>query len=576
MSTALTREFVRFVEVKPASGTRVKAVHALIVGAVTTGTLGALFGVPMALTGMTGIFVAISAFDRSQRSRIRVLSALAVVYTIGVTLGALTSLLPAWLAVVAIAALATVTAFGYHALLSDPPGPMLLIMGICAASYMPTLGVPIPQIILITALSMVIGCTTSIVLQQPRRRAAVERQVESLRTAVSKLEAGLRTDAPQAQDLSRLRDAAFGALFQAQSSLVASLGRGRAPSPRAQPLEDELHALHLRLYRLIAAHRLPWATLDDDAVRDHYLGAPGTPYLVRWALSQSSPPWLAARRTGMAILLAGGVATLLRLDHPYWAQMTAALVLSSAADRITSTVRAEHRVVGTTFGVGLFFGLHLLHPHPVLVAAIVVGCASLTQIVAPRHYATAAMVMTPMPLLMASMHAVAVPIGPLMWSRVIETVIGAASALLVLWGQGRPTAVILVRRQFRRAVVALGDILAQMALDPDQAASLTGRRNLHFEQLAAAKALAMVRPDRPTELEEWGTFEAALSELTFTVLIAARTSDPRAALRWGVMADAMDRFLAELPPVSGNPIDAEAAAQTLHDILTQGRPPQTD
>lgn len=574
MPNALSREFVRFVEVKPASGTKRKAWHALVVGAVTIGVLSALFGVPMALTGMTGIFVAISAFDRSQRSRIRVLSGLALAYTLVVTLGALTSLLPPLSAVVAVAALSTLTAFGYHALLSDPPGPMLLIMGICAASYIPTLGVPIPHLVLITALSMVLGCTTSVLLQQRRRRAAVRRHVDALRTAVDDLEHAMTSDSEgESKSQGALADAAFGALFQAQSSLTSSLSRGRDPGPRAEALEEELHALHLRLFRLVAERALPWTSLPDDAVTDHYVGSPRWPYLLRWSFSLASPAWLAARRTGVAILLGGAVATLFGLTHPYWAEMTAALVLSSAADRITSTLRAEHRVVGTAAGVGLFFGLHLLHPHPVVVAVIVIGCASLTQVVAPRHYALASMIMTPMPLLMAGMHLSATaPVGPLMWSRVVETVIGAASALLVLHLQGRAAAVRLVRHQFRRALTALGAVLQQMSADPDQAASLTSRRNLHFEQLAAAKALAMVRPDRPQLLDEWERVEAALARVTYTVLVAARTTDPGHALRWGVMSQALDQFLAGLPPVSGTPIDADAVAAFLDHLRDLGHP----
>lgn len=587
MPNAATREFVRFVEVKQATGTRVKAAHAFVVGTLTIGLLSLCFGVPLALTGMTGIFVAISAFDRSQRSRIRVLSVLALGYTVLVALGALTSALPPALGVVAVAALATVTAFAYHSLLSDPPGPMLLIMGICAASYIPTLGVPIPLLVAITALAMVIGCTTSIVMQLGRRHAAVQRQVRALASAVADLE---RTwdeeprDDPQSAtareparaDLGRLRDAAFGALFQAQSSLVAAMRHGRVPGPETQRLESEIHALHLRLYRVVARHGLPWATFDDTAVTDHYLGAPRTPYLLAWSLSSASPAWLAARRTGLAVLLAGGFSTLFHLDHPYWAQMTAALVLSTAADRVTSTLRAEHRVAGTAAGVGLFFGLHLLHLHPAAVAAIVVVCASLTQVLAPRHYALASMVMTPMPLLMAAMHSTSDHVGSLMWSRVLETVIGSVAALLVLRLQGRGTAVVLVRRQFRRAVVALLHVVRLMAVDPEQAATREARRNLHFEQLAAAKVLAMVRTTQSEALKDWPALESALGEVTYTVLVAARTRAPGTTLRWTAMARELGAYLATLPPVSGRPVDADAVAGTLRDILAHGRPDAGD
>lgn len=579
MASTLVREAVRFLEVKPATGTRRKALHALVVGTVTIGVLSLFFGIPMALTGMNGIFVALGAFDRSQRSRIVVLSGIAIAYTVLVTLGALTSLLPVWGTVLVIPLLAAVVAFGYHALLSDPPGPMLLVMGLCAASYIPTLGVPIGQLVLITALSMVLGCGTSVLMQQTHRRAAVERQVGELRTAVDRLERGERDqhdehdehdehDDDSPPDLGTLRDAAFGALFQAQASLVASMPR-RRDSPQARAIEAELHALHLRLFRLVAATELPWSHLDDRAVGGHYVGAPKAEYLLRWSLSLASPAFLAARRMGLAMLVGGAFSTALHFSHPYWAQMTAALVLSTSTDRITSTLRAVHRMVGTAVGVLLFFGLHLLHPHPVVVAAIIIACGALTQLLAPRHYALASVVITPMPLLMAGMHLTRVE--PLMTSRLLETVIGAAAAMLVLWVQGPSTAIVLVRRQFRRALLALREVLRQMVVDPDQAASLTSRRNLHYEQLAAAKALAMVDPAHPEALRDWDGFEAALGELTFTVLVAARTDDPAHALQWLPMARELDQLLDALPPVSRDPIDVVAATRAIRRVLQVGR-----
>lgn len=572
MPHLVVREVVRFVEVKPAEGTRWKALHALAVGVVTIGVLSLIVGIPLALTGLNGIFVAIGAFDRSQRSRIAVLSRIGVAYTIIVALGALTSLLPVWYGVVAVAVLATITAFGYHALLTDPPGPMLLIMGMCAASYIPRLGVPIPTLVALTAASMVLGCATSILLQLPDRRAAVERHVADLRAAVTALDEATvsASSAASEAEVGTLRDKAYGALFQAQSSLVASLSRRRPAPGGAEALQADLQALHLRLFRETARREMPWVTLDDDAIAGHYVGSPRPSYLLRWSLSLASPAWLAARRTGLAVFLGGAASTLLQFSHPYWAQMTAALVLSTTTDRVTSTVRALHRVAGTAVGVVLFAGINLLHPAPIVVAGLVISFASVTQFLAPRHYALATIVITPMPLLMAAMHTSG-PVDELIWSRLLETFIGAAAALLVLWMGGRPSAVLLVRRQFRRALVALSEVLRQMAIDPGQAASLTSRRNLHFEQLAAAKALAMVGPNHPDELDRWRGFEVALGELTYSVLVAARSTDPESALNWRYMARALDQFIDALPPVSRESIDVEAATRLLHRVLDIGR-----
>ncbi len=568
--TALTRELTRFVEVKPAQGTRKKALHALIVGAVTISVLSLIFGVALGLTGITGIFLGISAFDRSLRSRVRVLSRLGTAYLLLVALGAWSSMLPSWLGVVVLAVLGTIVAFGYHALLSDPPGPMLLIMGAAVASYLPTLGVPIPLLIAITAISIVLACGTSLLVQVPTRRAAVVRQLKTLRAAVSALE-DAPADLPDTER-AQLRDNAFSALFAAQAALVSSAPRKGTVSATHLAMEEEIHLLHRRLLQRVVTFDLPWARIDDEAFTDHYLGAPREGYLLKWALSSASPAWLAARRTGAAILLAGEFATLLGLTHPYWAIMTSALVLSNMSDRISTTHRAAQRVVGTAAGVGLFLGLHLLNPAPVLVAVIVVCCIALTQMLAPRQYALSAMVITPMPLLTASMHGAAVAIAPLVQARVLETVVGAVAALLVLWLPGRSTAIVLVRRQFRRALNAADEVLRQMSrgLPPD--VTIVGRRNLHFEQLAAARALSMVIPDQPEALAQWPELEAQLGELTYTILTAVRTTEPETVLRWHPMADTLESYIAGLPPVSAEPIDASATAAALKRVRLTGRP----
>lgn len=570
MANALTRELTRFLEVRPATGTKAKALHTLIVGTSTLGLLSLLLGIPLAMTGTSGVFLAISAYDRSLRSRARVLSRLALAYLVVVAIGAAASALPVWLSVIVLAVLGTAITLVYHTFLSDPPGPLLLILGAAAATYIPTLGVPIPLFILVTGLALLIGCSVSLLLHAPHSRAAVTHQLEQLRTAVEALDTDLT--GTTLEEVGRLRDAAFGALFAATAALrsSSSVRPGRFSAEHLR-IEDEIHDLHLRLLRRIVADDLPWAEASEDAMLDHYVGAPRGRYLVRWAFSLASPAWLAARRTGLALLLAGEVSVALGLSHPFWAVMTAGIVLSVTADRVSTTRRAGHRVVGTILGVGFFLGLNALHPPLWATAAIVVACISVTQMLAPRQYLLASIVITPIPLLMAAMHATA-PIQTLILSRIVETGIGAVAAMLVLWLPGRRDSILLVRREFRRALVALDIVLRQMAINPSRDASIRLRRNLHFEQLAAARILAMVLTDQPEALEDWPKVEAALNELTYTVLTAARTTDPVHALDWLTMARELEAFLATLPPVSSVPVNAAAVAVALTDVRLAGRP----
>lgn len=567
---ALTRELTRFLEVEPDRGTWKRSLHSLVVATVTLVGLSLAFGIPAAMVGVPGLFLATAAYERSLRSRARVLRRLALAYLVAVSLGALASLLPAWQAVLVLAALGTAISFGYHALLSDPPGPMMLILGAAVATYVPTLGVPIPLVIAVTALGLALGCSTSLLLTMPHSRAAVRRQLEALQEAVDAFDTDL-SELP-ADEVGRLRDEAFGALFAAQASLRSSSSRreGAEFSPEHLRMEDEIHALHLRLLRKMVAEDLPWAQAGETSMLDHYVGAPRESYLVQWAFSRASPAWLAARRTGAAILAAGETSVLLGSDHPYWSVMTAALVLSVPADRISTLRRAGHRVVGTGLGVVLFLGIYSLHPPAWVTAGIVVVCLALLPVLAPQQYLLA-MTMTPIPLLLAAMHA-QTGIAQIIQSRILETVIGAVAALLVLWLPGRSSSVLLVRRQFRRAMLALDQVLRQMVINPSPDAGIELRRNLHFEQLAAARTLAMVLNDHPETLEGWSEVEAALNELTYSVLTAARTTDPGRALNWLEMARALETFLRTLPPVSKAPLHASVIAVVLTDVRLSGRP----
>lgn len=569
MSNSLTRELTRFLEVRPASGTRAKAAHTIIVGVITLGLLSLLFGIPTAMVGASGVFLAISGYDRSLRSRARVVPRLSLAYLVVVSIGACASTLPPWLAVIALAILGTVTALGYHAFMSDPPGPMLLILGAAAATYIPTLGVPIPLLIGVTALSLVIGCAVSLLLHSRHARLAVQIQLEKLREAVEAADVDPSTLDPD--EVASRRDAAFAALFAAQASLRSSSPRRADFSAAHLRIEDEIHALHLRLLRRVIADELPWSAPTEDSIFDHYVGAPRGAYLVRWSFSLASPAWLSARRTGLAILLAGEASVSWGSAHPFWAVMTAALVLSVPADRISTAHRAGHRVVGTSLGVLLFLGLYALHLPLVASAAIVIICMAVMQMLAPRQYLLASIVVTQIPLVMASLHA-SEPIKSLIGSRILETVVGAVAALLVLWLPGQRSAVLLVRRQFRRALTALDVVLRQMAINPSPAASITVRRNLQFEQLAAARVLGMVVSDQSGALHDWPLVEAELNRLTYIALSAARTDDPGGALDWLAMARELEAYLAALPPVSRKPVDASHVADALARVRRVGRP----
>lgn len=138
---------------------------------------------------------------------------------------------------------------------------------------------------------------------------------------------------------------------------------------------------------------------------------------------------------GLAVVLAGGLSTLLGIGHPYWS-MVAAVAVVAGRDRRHRWERALHRVGGTLAGLVVAAGLLVVVDDP-LVAVLAVGVLQLlTELVVTRHYALALLFITPLALLMGQLAAPR-PVGSLLLDRGVETVVGAVVALLVGLAGGR-------------------------------------------------------------------------------------------------------------------------------------------
>ena len=133
-------------------------------------------------------------------------------------------------------------------------------------------------------------------------------------------------------------------------------------------------------------------------------------------------------RCGVVVAVAGLLATLAGIGHPYWAVVASVAPLTVFTFR-GQLVRGVHRAVGTLLGVAVSAGL-LLAPLPVpamlLVAAGLFACAELLVV---RHYGAALVVITPLALLSMQV-AHPEPVGVLVMDRLIETLIGVAVGLL--------------------------------------------------------------------------------------------------------------------------------------------------
>ncbi|SCL17799.1 Fusaric acid resistance protein-like [Micromonospora pallida] len=138
-------------------------------------------------------------------------------------------------------------------------------------------------------------------------------------------------------------------------------------------------------------------------------------------------------RYALAVALAGGVATAVGIGHPYWA-MVAAVAPLSAVGRTAQLVRAGHRVLGTL--LGLLTSAALLAPgfSAVTTVLVVAGLQIVTELLVGRNYGLALLFITPTALLMGQL-VQARPVGPLLFDRGVETVIGAGIGVAIILGQ---------------------------------------------------------------------------------------------------------------------------------------------
>jgi hypothetical protein len=196
------------------------------------------------------------------------------------------------------------------------------------------------------------------------------------------------------------------------------------------------------------------------------------------------------------------------------------------------------------------------------------------QMLAVRNYALAAMFVTPMALLISTAGNPYQPVGKIAGERIIETVIGAAASVFVIWATGRRAPIALVRRQFRRALRSLERLLLLIA-DGEQSTErgYAARRDLGFEQLQCGSILQIAQTDLPKDLADWNLLETAMNEASYVVLAACWTTDPPTSIDAERMAGVLTRMIAALPPVSTTMVDARIIAGGLERMLRIGKDP---
>ena len=143
-----------------------------------------------------------------------------------------------------------------------------------------------------------------------------------------------------------------------------------------------------------------------------------------------------ALRNGLAVAIAGSLATAAGIGHPYWA-MVSAVVPLAAREPSRQVTRGLHRLVGTGIGLGLTALLFAVDPRGLVLIVVIMLLQVGAELLVGRNYALALVAVTPLALLMV--HLVApIPAGTLLWDRGVETLIGVVIGLAVGYLTRRP------------------------------------------------------------------------------------------------------------------------------------------
>jgi uncharacterized membrane protein YccC len=227
-------------------------------------------------------------------------------------------------------------------------------------------------------------------------------------------------------------------------------------------------------------------TTDGDEMP---LGRPSTWELLRDALTPGSPTLYVVARTGIAVALAGLVASALGIEHAYWAMSAAVLVLHQGFDWVRTLQRGIERMVGTWVGL-LLAGLVLtLHPQGLWLVLVVASFQFTIEMLIVRNYALAAVFITPTALTIVSGGRPVTDVGGLLFARGTDTLIGCALALAVYLAVARHRKPLHVPEAVARVVDAVAATSHHLALGAmTTVAARAARRDLQIRAIAMMAA----------------------------------------------------------------------------------------
>ena len=149
-------------------------------------------------------------------------------------------------------------------------------------------------------------------------------------------------------------------------------------------------------------------------------------------------------RLVVASAIAVAVSSPLGVHRTYWVLLTVIAILQNGRVVRLTALRGIHRVLGTIVGLGLFALILWWNPTGLPLALVLAVLMFIVQLVVIRNYGLALIFITPLALTIAAQGDPG-DIGTVVATRVVDTLLGAAIALVVLFGG------LLVRRLLPRS-----------------------------------------------------------------------------------------------------------------------------
>jgi hypothetical protein len=467
-----------------------------------------------------GAFAVVYGEGRPYRVRWRIVAlvgaALVVLAGIGAAAGALVHARDAspgwWLLMIGVmTAVVAVGAYVVDALRTGPPGAFLPLLSVVIASTLPAAGVSVASVLGWTAL----GAASALVVAVsgfPFRPRTPERT--AVAAAVRDVEAMLAENTPH-----RRRDAVrslHGAWLCLHDADLVRPVRGRAPHRLARML----YAAHLRCSAALRGVPHDAASPEDDLHAQVPLRRPPALHLLARASHPHGRTVTILVRLLIACPVAGVLALVLDTGRPDWAVITTAMILHQGPDRVLGTHRAAHRFLGTVVGLVVLAALWYLEPRGATLVLVLAALMAAIEAFLVRHYGIAMAAITPLAMILGG---VGLPgdVGPAIRDRMIETVIGVAVALAVMWG--------VLPRAHRRILVDADDrvaaAVANLTAETGDRERRRWHRDLAFDlQASTAAAVGAAHTEPRWTADRWADHHA-LHEQGYRLLAAPVGSD---------------------------------------------------